>query len=122
MPPDPSLARHPLFIKGVDEFNKKLFFECHETLEELWQGLTGDERELTQGIIQIAVGYHHLLRNNPVGALKLFKRGLSRVAASKCHVIDDEKLCTHVSRSIDLVESGASKEEIELPLIAFLSN
>lgn len=29
-PPPPALA------KGIEEFNRRQFFECHETLEELW--------------------------------------------------------------------------------------
>ena len=26
----------PRLQKGIDEFNQQLFFECHETLEEIW--------------------------------------------------------------------------------------
>jgi predicted metal-dependent hydrolase len=36
-------------------------------------------REWVQGIIQIAVAYHHLERENVKGALKLFSRGLARI-------------------------------------------
>lgn len=67
------------FLKGIGEFNCREFFECHETLEHLWTYDRSPERELIQGIIQIAVGYYHYLRSNRVGALKLLTRGLARV-------------------------------------------
>ena len=47
----------PRFLKGIDEFNQQFFFECHETLEEIWLEEHGEERKFYQGIIQIAAGY-----------------------------------------------------------------
>ena len=29
-------APDPRLLKGVEQFNSALFFECHETLEEVW--------------------------------------------------------------------------------------
>lgn len=67
------------FKKGIDEFNRREFYECHETLEKVWQEYPDSDRELIQGIIQVSVGYYHLLRGNRNGALKLLSRGLARV-------------------------------------------
>jgi len=76
----PSQPEYPSELrKGIDEFNRQQFFECHETLEALWQKQPEPERQFTQGIIQIAVGFYHLLRGNREGAIKLFSRGLSRI-------------------------------------------
>ena len=47
----------PRLQKGIDEFNQGLFFECHETLEEIWQEDHGEDRLFYQWIIQIAAGY-----------------------------------------------------------------
>jgi uncharacterized protein len=69
----------PRFLKGVDLFNRREFFECHEVLEDLWKEQAEPERQLTQGIIQIAVAYHHCLRGNYAGAIKLFRRGIPRL-------------------------------------------
>ena len=63
----------PQLTLGIEQFNQQDFFDCHETLEDLWRLDTSGERELIQGIIQIAVGYYHYLRENRVGALKLFE-------------------------------------------------
>ena len=57
----------PRFLKGIDEFNQQLFFECHETLEEIWLEEHGEDRKFYQGIIQIAAGYYKLQQGVPVG-------------------------------------------------------
>ena len=40
----------PRFLKGIDEFNEELFFECHETLEEIWLEDHGEDRKFYQGL------------------------------------------------------------------------
>jgi predicted metal-dependent hydrolase len=76
-PNEPSTAL-PLIAclaKGIDEFNRGLFFECHETLEELWLAEEGPLSDFYQAIIQVAAGFHHLLRGNRRGAVTLLARG-----------------------------------------------
>ena len=74
------------FEQGLTEFNEGKYYDCHETLERCWQEqgrLSGEmsdpHRQFVQGIIQIAVGYHHLERHNVKGALKLLRRGYDRI-------------------------------------------
>ena len=38
----------PRFIKGIEEFNSGLYFECHETLEEIWLEEHGEDRKFYQ--------------------------------------------------------------------------
>jgi len=66
-------------LKGIELFNHKEFFDCHEILEELWNEQQEPEKQLTQGIIQIAVAYYHAGRDNSKGAIKLLTRGIPRV-------------------------------------------
>ena len=79
--PPPSLTpeEQAAFEKGVAEFNAGRFFECHETLEDLWAGVRGQSRDFFQGLIQVAVGFYHLGNDNPVGAERLFGRALKRL-------------------------------------------
>ena len=70
----------PRFLKGIQEFNEGLFFECHETLEEIWLEEHGEDRLFYQGIIQIAAGYFKLEQGVPAGALKLWRTGLDKIA------------------------------------------
>ena len=81
VPPPPSLSaeERAAFDRGVAEFNAGLFFECHDTLEDLWSGVRGPSRDFFQGLIQVAVGFHHLGNHNRVGAERLFGRALKRL-------------------------------------------
>jgi predicted metal-dependent hydrolase len=55
-------------------------FHAHEVLEALWKTQPAAERDLWQGLAQIAVGTTHALRGNTVGATTLLRRGARRVA------------------------------------------
>jgi predicted metal-dependent hydrolase len=81
-PPEPTLSPEDqaLFERGLHEFNTGFFFECHETLEDVWHGVRGPSRDFFQGIIQLAVACYHLTRGNTEGAGRLFDRGLARLS------------------------------------------
>src|ERR1700737_4766824 len=82
-PPEPHLDEEErrLFDKGGDEFNRGFYFECHDTLEEMWTGLRGPTRDFFQGLIQVSVAFYHLGNANSVGASSMMRRGLKRFAA-----------------------------------------
>ena len=71
------------FRKGVDEFNRGLYFECHDTLEELWSGIRGPGRDFFQGLIQVAVGFQHLANRNLEGARALLRDGATKLAGRR---------------------------------------
>lgn len=79
-PPEPGLDEDELraFRRGVDQFNQGFFFECHDTLEELWSGVRGPARDFFQGLIQVAVAWYHLDGGNLAGAESLLERALKR--------------------------------------------
>jgi hypothetical protein len=56
-------------------------FHAHEVLEASWKSAPPDERELWQGLAQIAVGLTHAYRGNARGAVTLLRRGADRVRA-----------------------------------------
>jgi len=62
-------------------WNEGLFFEVHEVLEAVWKTAAGTERQALQGVIQIAVAYHHLAHGNRRGARSLLAEGRSRLAS-----------------------------------------
>jgi uncharacterized protein len=55
-------------------------FHAHEVLEAAWKSAPPDERDLWQGLAQVAVGLTHALRGNPRGAAALLRRGAARMA------------------------------------------
>jgi predicted metal-dependent hydrolase len=81
--PEPRLddEERSAFRQGVDEFNRGLYFECHDTLEELWSGVRGPARDFFQGLIQVAVAFHHVSNGNAPGAVSMIDRALGRFRA-----------------------------------------
>jgi hypothetical protein len=54
-------------------------FHAHEVLEAAWKTGRPAERDLWQGLAQIAVGLTHAHRGNARGAVTLLRRGAQRV-------------------------------------------
>jgi len=63
-------------------WEQALFFEVHEVLEVVWQREGGARRQALQGLIQVAVAFHHLAHGNPRGARTLLREGRARLAGS----------------------------------------
>ncbi len=55
-------------------------FHAHEVLEASWRGAPPGERDLWQGMAQVAVGLTHALRGNGRGAQTLLRRGALRIS------------------------------------------
>jgi uncharacterized protein len=80
--PEPQLSdeERRQVAEGMAQFNQGLFFECHDTLEDVWTGVRGPSRDFFQGLIQVAVGFYHLGNDNRGGAATMLRRGLGRLA------------------------------------------
>ena len=66
--PEPPAVSAPQLHKAVQEFNSRAFWECHETLEEVWLVTPYPLRFFYHCIIKVAVGFHHMSRHNRHGA------------------------------------------------------
>lgn len=68
------------FLKGIQEFNSKFFFECHDTLEEIWNEERNPEiKKFYHGLIHIAVGFYHLTNLNFNGAKSQLKKAILKL-------------------------------------------
>jgi uncharacterized protein len=56
-------------------------FDAHDVLEAAWKAAPDAERDLWQGLAQLAVGLTHARRGNARGAVTLLRRGAKRLAA-----------------------------------------
>lgn len=74
LPPAPALAEAQRLLDAG------LPFHAHEVLEGTWKAAPAAERDLWQGLAQLAVGLTHLLRGNAAGAATLLQRGRQRIA------------------------------------------
>lgn len=75
LPPLESLAEAQRLIDAGRPFH------AHEVLEGTWKAAPAEERDLWQGLAQIAVGLTHRARGNPTGAATLLRRGAARISA-----------------------------------------
>ncbi|OEL18234.1 hypothetical protein BAE44_0020750 [Dichanthelium oligosanthes] len=75
------------FDAAVALFNRGEFHACHDVVEELWYGAEDPARTLLHGILQCAVGFHHLFNQNHRGAMMELGEGLCKLR--KLNVDDD---------------------------------
>lgn len=73
------MEHHEQFRHGVEQFNARLFFEAHETWEEIWLATPEPDKTFLQGVIQIAAAFHHYSRGNTRGTRSLLEAGLRRL-------------------------------------------
>jgi uncharacterized protein len=84
-------------------------FHAHEVLEAAWKAAPDADRDLWQGLAQIAVGLTHALRGNGRGAAALLRRGVSRLDGYPDrgpHGVDVAGLRTRGMDLARLIESG----------------
>ena len=62
------------FLRGLELFNEKEYFECHEVIEELWLETPSEDkyRDLYKGVIQAAAAIYQFDRGILSGALGLY--------------------------------------------------
>ena len=55
--------------EGVNLFNEQMYWECHESLEDLWMEDKGDQgRDVYWAVIQVAAACIHYRDGNLIGA------------------------------------------------------
>ncbi len=144
MPVDPTsnqgCERQPPheLLRGIEQFNHREYFECHETLEALWniertqaaqaskatdQGTSGIVYcdNLYKGILQVGVGCYHLLRHNYRGATIKLQSGADYLEpfAPLCMGVEVGRLIADARRlRAELVALGPERfEEVDLALL-----
>jgi predicted metal-dependent hydrolase len=68
-----------MFEEAIAQFNNGDYYNCHDTLEAIWNDAWQSDRGFYQGILQIAVGLYHLKNHNWHGAAILLGEGTSRL-------------------------------------------
>ena len=82
-------------LTALNLFNNHEWYEAHDAFEEIWNTVDGDERQVIQGILQVAVSQFHLSKGNLNGATILLGEGLGRIKTrTKINLgIDLESFC-----------------------------
>jgi predicted metal-dependent hydrolase len=93
-------------------------FHAHEILEGTWKAAPPAERDLWQGLAQLAVGYTHLLRGNAAGAATLLQRARRRVspyADDPPYGIDVDGLRTWADQVLADLAAGRAEPRTDRP-------
>lgn len=83
-------------------------FHAHEVLEGTWKAAPASERDLWQGLAQLAVALTHLARGNHTGAATLLRRAAARIAPyadEAPYDVDVPALTTYADRTATALES-----------------
>ncbi|CAN5173345.1 hypothetical protein BH18ACT10_BH18ACT10_09050 [soil metagenome] len=96
-----------LALRGIEEFNRGEFYECHEYLEEAWMQEPRRVRFLYQGILQVGVGFYHLENGNWRGATGLLRGGATRLKEFEPETlgVDVAKLVRESERCLQELET-----------------
>ena len=110
------------FEVGMKLFNSCQWYNSHDVFEEIWHETGGHERQLIQGILQVAVAQVHLENGNLNGATILYGEALGRL--KKFHLtnfgLDIEGLSNCVSRRLEFLQIGKDLADCSLPVLRFL--
>jgi len=107
------------FRRGLDLFNQREFFTCHELLEEIWLEETEEEKPFYQGIIQVAAAFHHYLNGNLTGTLSLLRQGVEKLCRfpPDSHGLDLAGFLAALNPWLDLLAAGLPTDHLPLPTI-----
>jgi hypothetical protein len=119
LPPDEALATAQHLLDTGRPFH------AHEVLEAAWKAAPEAERDLWQGLAQLAVGLTHALRGNARGAATLLRRGTDRLGAYPAagpHDVDVAGLTRSCTQLADRIEQsgldGLSPSDLRIRLRA----
>lgn len=115
------LLADPRYHEGIDLFNQRQFYACHDLFEALWHEAIEPDRTFLQGILQIAVGLHHLSNLNRRGATILLGEGGARLQDYQPDyaAVDIQRLLTQsnlILQALQALPDGDSGEAIAIGL------
>jgi predicted metal-dependent hydrolase len=68
------------YIHGINLFNQAEFFDAHEALEDIWRAAPPENKKFLQGMVQIAVAFHHYSTGNRVGMRSVLERAIRNLS------------------------------------------
>ncbi|MDD5543308.1 MAG: DUF309 domain-containing protein [Acidobacteriia bacterium] len=104
---------------GLRLFNAGNFFEAHEVWEEIWRKADPLEKLWLQGLIQTAVGFHHLQNHNRRGARSLLRNAIEKLSRADRpnFPFDLPPLLTDLRRILLVLENESSPLPKKLPIL-----
>ena len=95
--------------EGLELIRHGEYFEAHESLEDAWRAAEADEKDFFQGLVHVAVAWHHAGRENRPGCERQLAKAELRLArfAPEHRGVDVAAVLVSVAAARRLVESGS---------------
>jgi hypothetical protein len=95
--------------RGLELIDAGAYFDAHEELEEEWRDAPPEERDFLQGLVHVAVAWHHASRGNRPGCERQLEKASRRLAPYRpAHRgVDVDGVLAQVEAARELVSGGA---------------
>ena len=95
--------------RGLDLIREGAYFEAHEELEDEWREAPPDERDFLQGLVHVAVAWHHAGRGNRPGCERQLEKATRRLGPYRPshRGVDVDGVLDGVGRAQAVVASGS---------------
>ena len=95
--------------RGLDLIRAGEYFEAHEELEDEWRDAPAAERDFLQGLVHVAVAWHHAARGNRPGCERQLEKAARRLGAYRPthRGVDVESVLSGVEQAQAIVASGS---------------
>tara|TARA_Y100001968_G_C18680604_1_gene402295 strand:+ start:38 stop:418 length:381 start_codon:yes stop_codon:yes gene_type:complete len=119
---DKSFINDSRFAIGMKLFNSCEWYKSHDVFEEIWHETVGPERQVLQGILQVAVAQVHLENNNINGATILYGEALGRLKRFQLSNLglDILGLCKCITKRLESLQIGKDLSDCSLPVLCLL--
>lgn len=99
--------------RGLDQVRSGQYFEAHESFEDAWRAAEPAEKDFFQGLVHVAVAWHHAGRGNRPGCERQLAKAARRLEpfAPEHRGVDVTAVLASVAAAQRVVESGS----LELP-------
>tara|TARA_Y100001968_G_scaffold185613_1_gene169993 strand:- start:450 stop:830 length:381 start_codon:yes stop_codon:yes gene_type:complete len=110
------------FEIGMKLFNNCEWYKSHDVFEEIWHESNGEDRQVIQGILQVAVAQVHLENGNINGATILYGEALGRLKRYPLDYLglDIGNLCKCITKRLELLQMGKDISSCGLPVLYFI--
>lgn len=96
-------------LRGIELIRAGEYFEAHEELEDEWRDAPDEERDFLQGLVHVAVAWHHAGRGNRPGCERQLAKAERRLGRYRPvhRDVDVTVLLEDVARARSLVEGDS---------------
>lgn len=99
--------------EGLERIRRGEYFEAHESLEDAWRAAEPAEKDFFQGLVHVAVAWHHAGRGNRPGCERQLAKAARRLGpfAPEHRGVD----VAAVLQSVEVAQAAVETGSLDLP-------